>query len=97
MVDELGAMDQGFWWEFMAQCHCFGYTMMEHQVNHRQRAAGQTQVHRLKKLPGIGYRHFRALFQILEETNERRVAIYRQNASYRIGCRRKALRFCRDQ
>jgi len=31
-------------------------------------AAGETQVYKLSKLPGIGWKHFLALFQILRET-----------------------------
>lgn len=65
---QMGAMQQGFWWEFMARVHRVGYSIREFPVHHRDRAAGVTQVYKLKKLPGIGYRHFMALFQILRET-----------------------------
>jgi dolichol-phosphate mannosyltransferase len=68
LVDELGEMQQGFWWEFVARAHRRGYRIKELAVNHRLRAAGQTQVYRLRKLPGIGYRHGIALFRIWAQT-----------------------------
>jgi dolichol-phosphate mannosyltransferase len=68
LAQQMGAMQQGFWWEFLARVHRFGYSILEFPVCHRDRAAGVTQVYKLKKLPGIGYRHFVALFQILRET-----------------------------
>lgn len=68
LAPQMGAMQQGFWWEFMARVHRLGYTIREFPVQHRDRAAGVTQVYKLSKLPGIGYRHFVALFQILRET-----------------------------
>ena len=68
LAPRMGAMEQGFWWEFMARAHRLKYSIREFPVRHRDRAAGVTQVYRLKKLPGIGYRHFVALFRILQET-----------------------------
>jgi dolichol-phosphate mannosyltransferase len=65
---QMGAMQQGFWWEFSARAHRNGFSICELPVRHRDRAAGVTQVYRLKKLPEIGYRHFAALFRILSET-----------------------------
>lgn len=65
---KMGAMREGFWWEFSARVSRGGYSLKEFPVHHRDRAAGVTQVYRLKKLPGIGYKHFMALFQILRET-----------------------------
>jgi len=68
LVDELGAMQQGFWWEFVARVHRHGYSIRELAVNHRLRSAGTTQVYKLRKLPGIGWRHFLALFKIWFQT-----------------------------
>jgi len=68
LVDELGAMQQGFWWEFVARVHRHGFSVRELPVNHRLRSAGTTQVYKLRKLPGIGWRHFIALFQIWSQT-----------------------------
>ncbi len=68
LAPQMGAMQQGFWWEFMARVHRLQFSIGEFPVNHRDRAAGETQVYKLSKLPGIGYRHFLALFQILRET-----------------------------
>jgi glycosyltransferase involved in cell wall biosynthesis len=71
LVGELGAMQQGFWWEYVARVYRRGFTIRELPVNHRLRSAGTTQVYKLSKLPGIGWRHFLALFQILRETRSR--------------------------
>ena len=65
---QMGAMQQGFWWEFTARAKRLGLSIGELPVHHRARAAGVTQVYSLKKLPGIGYRHGIALFKILSET-----------------------------
>lgn len=68
LVGELGAMQQGFWWEYIARVYRRGFTIRELPVNHRLRSAGTTQVYKLRKLPGIGWKHFVALFRILRET-----------------------------
>ena len=65
---EQGVMKQGFWWEFVARIHRRGYSICELPVRHRARLAGITQVYRLSKLPGIGYKHFVALFTIWSQT-----------------------------
>jgi hypothetical protein len=71
LVPELGEMKQGFWWEFTARVHRRGFSIREFPVNHRGRSAGKTQVYRLNRLPGIGYRHFVALFKIWFQTREK--------------------------
>jgi dolichol-phosphate mannosyltransferase len=71
LVPELGEMQQGFWWEFTARVHRRGFSLREMPVNHRGRSAGTTQVYRLKRLPGIGYRHFVALFKIWQQTRKK--------------------------
>jgi len=65
---ELGAMKQGFWWEFVARVHRRGYTLKELPVHHRLRKAGVTQVYQWSKMPGIFLRHVRAIFRIWAET-----------------------------
>jgi hypothetical protein len=79
IAPRMGAMQQGFWWEFIARAQRMGYSIKELPVHHRKRAAGVTQVYRMRKLPGIGLRHFCALFQILRETAQQRktVSYYR--------------------
>jgi dolichol-phosphate mannosyltransferase len=64
LVAEMEHMQQGFWWEFTARAYLHGFNIKEIPVNHRVRLAGKTQVYHLKKIPGIGLRHFLALFQI---------------------------------
>ena len=68
MAKDLGAMREGFWWEFVARAHRLGYKIEEVPIQHRQRAAGVTQVYKWRKMPGIFLRHVRALFKIRRET-----------------------------
>lgn len=68
LAPELGEMKQGFWWEFVARVHRRGFRIREIPVNHRDRLAGETRVYHFSKLPGIGYRHFIALFKIWWQT-----------------------------
>ena len=72
LVGELGAMEQGFWWEYVARVHRRGYTLKELPVHHRLRAGGTTQVYKFRKMPGIFLRHFLAIFKILRQTGPRR-------------------------
>jgi dolichol-phosphate mannosyltransferase len=64
VAPSMGEMKEGFWWEFTARVHRCGMSLREFPVNHRSRSAGQTQVYRLSRMPGIGYRHFVALFKV---------------------------------
>jgi len=68
LCGELGAMKQGFWWEFVARVHRRGYTIKELPVHHRLRTAGVTQVYHWRKMPGIFFRHVAAIFRIWAET-----------------------------
>jgi dolichol-phosphate mannosyltransferase len=68
VVPELGEMQQGFWWEFVARVHRRGFSLREIPVHHRSRRVGRTQVYRLNRLPTIAYRHVMALFKIWFET-----------------------------
>jgi dolichol-phosphate mannosyltransferase len=68
IAPEMGEMQQGFWWEFAARVHRRGFSIHEMPVRHRPRAAGETQVYRLGKMPGIFWRHFTALFRIRAQT-----------------------------
>jgi dolichol-phosphate mannosyltransferase len=78
LLDELGAMQQGFWWEFVARAYRHGFSIQELQINHRKRLAGTTQVYKFRKLPGIGWHHFLALFKIWSETRPGSLARRRQ-------------------
>ncbi len=64
-------MEQGFWWEFVARVHRRGFSIIELPIVHRIRAGGATQIYKLRKMPGIGYRHFRALLKIWLEPKSR--------------------------
>ncbi len=69
LLPELGAMQQGFWWEFVARVYRRGYGLKEIPVHHRPRAGGVTQVYKYRKMPGIFIRHFFALFKIWYQTS----------------------------
>jgi dolichol-phosphate mannosyltransferase len=69
----MGEMKEGFWWEFTARVHRGGMSLREFPVHHRDRSAGQTQVYRFGRMPGIGYRHIVALFRIWSQTRGRSV------------------------
>jgi len=64
IVPLMGRMDQGFWWEFSARCHLSGISPIEIPIRHRLRSAGETQIYRFRKMPGIFARHLRALFAL---------------------------------
>jgi glycosyltransferase involved in cell wall biosynthesis len=89
LVDELGAMQQGFWWEFVARVHRHGFSIQELQINHRKRLAGTTQVYKLRKLPGIGWHHFLALFKIWSETSPASLSRRRQTNLPSAACIRE--------
>lgn len=64
LIDRLGRMDQGFWWEFAAQAYLSGLRFRELPIHHRLRSAGVTKVYQVRKMLGIGVRHGLALLQI---------------------------------
>jgi dolichol-phosphate mannosyltransferase len=68
LMGEMGEMEQGFWWEFVARVHRRGFSIREMPVNHRSRAGGTTQVYRYRKMPKIFFRHCLALFRIRSQT-----------------------------
>jgi glycosyltransferase involved in cell wall biosynthesis len=71
IVPRMGRMDQGFWWEFFARCHTAGIVPIEIPIHHRVRAAGETQIYRFRKMPGIFLRHLLALLALRFERRER--------------------------
>jgi glycosyltransferase involved in cell wall biosynthesis len=64
VVDQLGEMREGLWWEFVARTVQRGYKIKEMPVHHRQRISGQTKVYKFGKIISIGITHLRALFRI---------------------------------
>jgi glycosyltransferase involved in cell wall biosynthesis len=70
LVPELGEMNQGFWWEFIARVHRRRFSLREIPIRHRSRSTGKTQVYRLSRLPVIGCTHFVALFRIWFQTRK---------------------------
>ena len=57
----------GFWWEFQTRISKRGVGVIEVPVNHRARAAGETQVYAWKKIPKIVYTHLVGLHKLRKE------------------------------
>jgi dolichol-phosphate mannosyltransferase len=68
LASELGEMQEGFWWEFVARAHRRGFTIRELPIHHRLRVSGKTQVYKWSKMPGIFARHVVALGRIWSQT-----------------------------
>jgi glycosyltransferase involved in cell wall biosynthesis len=68
LLPALGVLEQGFWWEFTARARRAGFTITELPVNHRNRAAGVTQVYRIRKIPGIAISHGLGLVRVWWQT-----------------------------
>jgi dolichol-phosphate mannosyltransferase len=66
-IPTLGLCWLGFWWEVAARFHRAGMPFVEVPVNHRPRAAGRTQVYRVRKLAGIFFGHLVAVARIVRE------------------------------
>ena len=67
---QLGVLEQGFWWEFVARVKRAGFSMDELPVRHRTRTAGVTRVSSASKIPGIAVRHLRGLFTIYKKSGK---------------------------
>jgi glycosyltransferase involved in cell wall biosynthesis len=50
-------MKEGFWWGFVGACWKLKIPIDEIQIRHRERFAGDTQVYKLAKMPGIIFRN----------------------------------------
>ena len=68
LAQELGEMQEGFWWEFVARACRRGFSVRELPIHHRLRSAGMTQVYKWRKMPGIFVRHVAALGTIWNQT-----------------------------
>lgn len=53
----LGYLNEGFWWGFVGACLKLGIEIIEIKIQHRRRYAGDTQVYKLSKVPGISIRN----------------------------------------
>jgi glycosyltransferase involved in cell wall biosynthesis len=60
----LGVLKQGFWWEFYARAKSLNIEILQVDINHRKRAAGNTVVYRPTKLPRIVIEHLIGLFKL---------------------------------
>jgi glycosyltransferase involved in cell wall biosynthesis len=68
LAHELGEMQEGFWWEFVARACRRGFSVREIPIHHCLRSAGATQVYKWQKMPGIFVRHLAALGTIWNQT-----------------------------
>jgi hypothetical protein len=57
----------GFWWEFQWRIANKGLSVTEIPVSHRVRAAGETQVYTVKRLPKIIRTHLVGLWKLRKE------------------------------
>lgn len=57
-------MKEGFWWGFTGACWKLGIPIIEVQIPHRARFAGDTQVYKLGKMPGIILRNGMGLLKL---------------------------------
>lgn len=65
-----GLLRQGFWWEFYVRANAAGLRITTVPITHRKRLAGDTQVYRPTKIPGIAVEHIRALFTLRRELEQ---------------------------
>ncbi len=72
MLDDLGVLREGLWWEFTARVWHGGFRVAQVAVQHRPRAAGQTQVYRWRKIPGIARSHLVGLWVLRRQLVRRR-------------------------
>jgi glycosyltransferase involved in cell wall biosynthesis len=69
LADTSPHLSFGFWWEFQTRIHKKGLNVIEMPINHRVRAAGETQVYSLCKIPRIVYTHVIGLYKLRKELN----------------------------
>jgi len=72
ILDELGVLREGLWWEFTARVWHGGFGVAEVAVQHRPRAAGLTQVYRWHKIPGIAWSHLAGLWVLRRQLAHKR-------------------------
>ncbi len=68
VLDELGVLKQGLWWEFTARVYRKGLKITEVPIQHKFRHWGQTRVYTISEIPGIAAAHIIGLFKIWKET-----------------------------
>ena len=68
----VGILNQGFWWEFVARAVAAKLRIVETPVRHRARASGVTHVYRPTKLPRIAAEHLFGLYRLRRELDARR-------------------------
>jgi hypothetical protein len=57
-------MTEGFWWGFVGACWKQTIPIKEFQIHHRERIAGNSQVFKVAKMPGIILRNGVGLFKL---------------------------------
>ncbi len=57
-------MKEGFWWGFVGACWKLRMPIEEIRICHRERAAGDSQVYKLVKMPGIIFRNSIGLLKL---------------------------------
>lgn len=67
ILNDLGTLKEGFWWEFIARTHSRGFTIHEVPIEHRKRFAGNTQVYKFSKMPRIFISHLLGIICIWKD------------------------------
>ena len=57
-------MKEGFWWGFVGACWKQKIPIVEIQIRHRERIAGNTQVYKLASMPAIIFRNCIGLLKL---------------------------------
>ncbi len=68
LLDRLGLLEFGFWWELVARAQRSSLSVAEVPVHHRPRAAGATRVFTLRKTPGLAISHLVGLAKLWIDT-----------------------------
>jgi len=68
LLDHLGLLEFGFWWELVARAQLANLTIDEVPIHHRQRAAGSTRAFTPRRLPKLAVSHLLGLGRLWLDT-----------------------------
>jgi len=64
LLERMGLLEFGFWWELIARAQRSGLSIVEVPIHHRPRAAGSTRVFALRKMPLLAASHLAGLIRL---------------------------------
>jgi len=68
LLDQMGRLPSGFWWELAARAKSAALSMNEVPIRHRERLAGKSRAIRLAHFPSLAVTHALGLVRIRMET-----------------------------